>query len=247
MNLQIDVGNTFLKWRAVESGVVVARGGSATGAEGCLADFTLWSRVKTIALASVASVEVEVQLLSVLKSFRSDITPFVARTQSFFEGVSCAYSSPGQMGVDRWLALVAGYFKYGGSCCVVDCGSAITVDVINSAGFHEGGYILPGIRLMKNSLITGTKKVQFESLGAKSVMYGRDTTECVENGINYMIFSIFDQLKRRQLKEGIDRLFVTGGDAGLVAALCDGVELIPDLVLDGLALVSEESMKTNNS
>ena len=155
MNLQIDVGNTFLKWRVVEGGAVIARGGHATAAEECLAGFTFWNQVKTIALASVASTEVESRLLCVLKSYRPDITPFIACTQFFFEGVSCAYELPEQMGVDRWLALVAGYLKYGESCCIVDCGSAITVDVVNSSGSHEGGYILPGMRLMKKSLNSG--------------------------------------------------------------------------------------------
>ena len=247
MNLQIDVGNTFLKWRVIEGGVVLGRGGHATDSKECLADFSFWRRVKVISLASVASAEVDARLVSVLKGNRPDITPFIATTQSSFQGVSCAYSSPEQMGVDRWLALIAGYVKYGDSCCVVDCGSAITVDVVNCDGFHEGGYILPGVRLMKKSLAAGTKKVKFEDLGAMSVRYGKNTTECVENGINYMILSVFEQLKRRLSTEGVARLFVTGGDAALVSSLCDGVELIPDLVLDGLALVGAESRNSNNN
>jgi len=246
MNLQIDVGNTFLKWRVVVGGKVVARGGHATCDDECLAGFSFWGKLEAIALACVASEDVEVRLLSVLKRNRPDITPFIACTQSFFGGVSCAYQSPEQMGVDRWLALVAGYLKYGESCCVVDCGSAITVDVVSGSGSHEGGYILPGMRLMKNSLMTGTKNVQFEDLGVISVQYGKNTTECVGNGINYMILSLFDHLKCRQSKEGVIHLFVTGGDADLIASLCDGVEMIPDLVLDGLALVSGGNVITNN-
>ena len=245
MNLQIDVGNTFLKWRVVEGGQVVARGGHATVDEESLSDFISWDQLTTVALASVASVEVDARLLSKLRSCRPDIKPFIASTQSFFNGVSCAYELPELMGVDRWLALVAGYLRYGESCCIVDCGSAITVDVVSAEGLHEGGYILPGITLMKQSLTMGTKRVQFESLGDKSMVLGKNTTECVENGINYMIFSVLGQLKRQQSTKGVNHLFVTGGDAEVVASLCDGVELIPDLVLDGLELASHCSKENN--
>ncbi len=238
MNLQIDVGNTFLKWRVVDGSVVIARGGQPTAAGEYLVDFTYWSQLKTIALASVASAECNARLLSVLSGSRPDIAPFIATTQAFFNGVSCAYGLPEQMGVDRWLAVIAGYLKYETSCCIVDCGSAITVDVVSGSGSHEGGYILPGVRLMKKSLAAGTERVLFGDLEIISVEYGRDTMECVEQGINFMVCSVIEQLKREQVVSGIEHLFVTGGDAGLVASLCDGVEVVADLVLDGLELVS---------
>ena len=238
MNLQIDVGNTFLKWRVVGERGVIARGGNATGVANCLAGFDYWDELKTVALASVASVECDSRLISVLKERRPDISPFIATTQAYFNGVACAYELPTQMGVDRWLAIIAGYLKYKASCCIVDCGSAITVDMVGGAGVHEGGYIVPGVRLMRESLTAGTKRVLFDDMGSLGVEGGKSTTECVGRGINFMVFSVIEQLKREQFKKGIKHLFVTGGDAKLVASLCDGVEVVPDLVLDGLELVS---------
>lgn len=247
MNLQIDVGNTFLKWRVTEGVEIIGRGGHVTNADEYLAAFPYWGEIKTIALASVASEESEACLLSVLRQYRPDLTPYVACTEPFFGHVRCAYDLYGTMGVDRWLALIAGYLRYGESCCVVDCGSAITVDTVGSSGLHEGGYILPGIRLMKKSLMTGTEKVEFEDASVVKMDYGKNTTECVQNGINYMIFSVFDSLKRRLYQEGITHLFVTGGDAGIVASLHENVEVVPDLVLDGLALVSHNSKNRDNT
>ena len=238
MNLQIDVGNTFLKWRLVGSNTVIARGGHGTNVSECLADFTFWKKLDSVAIASVASVGCDARVLSVLKTYRPDITPFVATTQACFNGVTCAYGVPCQMGVDRWLAVIAGYLRYKASCCIIDCGSAITVDTVNSSGGHEGGYIMPGMRLMKESLTAGTKRVIFDDLEDSEVKLGRNTAECVGQGVNFMVFSVIEQLKREQSKKGVEHLFVTGGDAKLVASLCGGVEVVPDLVLDGLELVS---------
>ena len=237
MNLQIDIGNTFLKWRVVVGERVVKRGGHATELEACLADFTLWQELEAVAMASVASPECDARLLTTIKLNRPDITPFVATTQAFFNGVSCAYERPLQMGVDRWLAMIAGYLKCRSSCIVVDCGSAITVDIVNAFGVHEGGYIVPGVRLMKASLAVGTKKVLFDDLSESGLMRGRNTAECVGRGVNYITFSLIEQLKREMLQKDIAHLFVTGGDADLIASLCDGVEVMPDMVLDGLELV----------
>jgi len=211
MNLQIDVGNTFLKWRVVGNGGVIARGGHATNVEECLAGFAFWKELKSIALASVASAECDARLLSVLEVCRPDIAPFVASTQAYFNGVACAYELPVQMGVDRWLAVIAGYLKYKASCCIVDCGSAITVDVVSCDGTHEGGYIVPGIRLMRESLTAGTKRVLFNDLESLGVGVGSNTAECVGRGINFMVFSVIEQLKREQSKKGVEHLFVTGG------------------------------------
>ena len=237
MNLQIDIGNTFLKWRVVVDGRVVKRGGHATEFEEYLADFNFWDELEGVALASVASPECDARLLSVISMNRPDITPFVATTQAFFNGVSCAYESPSQMGVDRWLAIIAGYLRCESPCIVIDCGSAITVDIVNGFGVHEGGYIMPGVRLMRASLALGTKRVLFDDLSEAGVAVGRNTAECVGSGVNYMALSLVEQLKREMRTKDIGHLFVTGGDAELIASLCDGVEVMPDLVLDGLELV----------
>ncbi|MDP1069535.1 type III pantothenate kinase, partial [Klebsiella pneumoniae] len=68
----------------------------------------------------------------------------------------------GRMGVDRWLAMLAAWQRVGQSCWVVDCGSAITLDLLDAEGRHQGGYILPGLRLMQQSLLGNTAEVRVD-------------------------------------------------------------------------------------
>ncbi|MCZ7599940.1 MAG: type III pantothenate kinase [Gammaproteobacteria bacterium] len=66
-------------------------------------------------------------------------------------GLENRYANPAQLGVDRWLALIAARRLGGGPVVVVDCGTAITVDLVDGAGVFHGGMILPGRRLLESA------------------------------------------------------------------------------------------------
>ncbi len=238
MNLQIDVGNSLLKWRVLAGEEVVARGVEPTVTDDRLSGFSLWHDLESISIACVASFDERARLLAVCQQGRPDITPFVASVQCTFNAVECGYENPDQLGVDRWLALVAGFYRYQESCCVVDCGSAITVDIVDDRGGHRGGYILPGLELMKRSLSSGTRQVNFEEVDVENIGYGHTTTECVQQGLRFMLGSLFDGLLQRARRDGVRHFIVTGGDAARLAPVEAGVEISPDLVLDGLSLVT---------
>ncbi|WP_352284776.1 type III pantothenate kinase, partial [Pseudoalteromonas sp. Q18-MNA-CIBAN-0097] len=71
-----------------------------------------------------------------------------------------AYEHVGNLGIDRWLALIAGFTLYPNTACiVVDAGTATTIDVLDSEGLHLGGWILPGLDLMTSSLTQNTQRV----------------------------------------------------------------------------------------
>ena len=64
-------------------------------------------------------------------------------------GVKSRYEMPGQLGPDRWAALVAARALHPGPCLVVNSGTATTIDVLAADGTFEGGVILPGVELMR--------------------------------------------------------------------------------------------------
>lgn len=238
MNLQIDVGNSFIKWRVIGMGRVVSRGSEATSSDISLCGVDLWGSITSISISSVASEHVDQGLRQLCQDRCPDVKPFFARSEASFRGIINAYSQPSKLGVDRWLAVIAAYSRYKESCFVVDCGSAITIDVVDRNGRHLGGYIVPGVGLMKRSLSAGTKKVEFGVLREVGVGYGCTTSECVHAGVDFVARSIFESLGVRMAQEGIDRLVVTGGDGEYVCSLSSGAEFCPDLVLEGLSLVS---------
>lgn len=246
MNLQIDVGNSFIKWRVLDAGLIVFRGKQKTASNSFMCDFEAWDKIESVSVSSVASQSVDRSLEQFLMGMLPHTTPFFAKSEASFDGVVSAYENPSQLGVDRWLAVIAGYMKYKESCFVVDCGSAITIDVVTGAGKHQGGYILPGLGLMKQSLSDGTKRVEFESDGGVCVKYGGTTSECVQAGVNFVMQSIVEGLLSRMEVERVDRLIVTGGDGAYASSLHRVVEYCPDLVLDGLSLVTGVSCGNDN-
>lgn len=159
------------------------------------------------------------------------VSPEFASSQGAHGGVISAYrADSGKLGVDRWLGLLA-IGDGAERTCIVSCGTAITVDVIE-AGKHSGGYIVPGLRLMHDALRSGSALVRWETTGLRSLNPGVNTAEAVEHGVLLMAVSFIDQVARR---ESPARLVLTGGDAPLVSKFIGRPhEVEPELILKGL-------------
>lgn len=240
MILEIDVGNSFLKWRLRQPGLrpgVSERIAVKTLSAG---SFQELAAVDSVCLASVADEAFNRWLAGLLVDAGLP-APMFARTSSVCAGVTNSYENPELMGVDRWLAMLAAWNKSGTACCVVDCGSAITVDYLDAAGTHRGGYILPGMRMLSAALINNTARVFVDGLTEGfDPSPGKCTSDAVTRGSDFM----FDALVQRVLASLApdERLFITGGDGDLFHRLAKRGECQPDLVLDGLAHAVKDSL-----
>jgi type III pantothenate kinase len=154
-------------------------------------------------------------------------------------GVVNAYSEPGKLGVDRWLAMLAAYHQENAPCCVVDCGTTITVDLIAANGQHQGGYIVPGFQLLRDSLAARSKALATEQADWSSWEPGVSTVSAVHNGILRSVLGFIGDIQREGDSSGKGyHWFFTGGDAALLLPhLSWAIKHQPDLVLDGLELV----------
>lgn len=242
MILDLDIGNTLTKWRLknTSDNKIVDRG-------------SIWTRdrwedseeipdfrdIKLIRVSNVAGKEALAELERISRRYRVPL--HIARSTERFAGVRNGYKQPGKLGVDRWLGVLAGYHALGG-CCVVDCGSAITIDLVLDSGEHLGGYIAPGVRLMKESLKLGTRNVPVDpDESHKGLMTpGRITHEAVSHGIYLaaigQITLAYEQMKRHH--NLAMPMILTGGDALLVSGGLE-VEAVcwPDMVYAGLELM----------
>lgn len=238
MILQVDIGNSYLKWRVLEAGRVCFSGREETSSATIMEEVKFWHYIQSVYVASVALNDVDRRLRDLLKAKLPGLNPEFVKSEASFGCVLNAYEEPFQLGVDRWLAVIAGYHMYRESCFVVDCGSAITVDAVDFRGKHQGGYILPGLGLMTRSLLAGTSRVEcVGGLDDVGVKYGVTTSGCVKAGVGFVLVSMLEGLRARMKGEGVERLILTGGDGEYAASLCDYAEYHPDLVLDGLSLV----------
>lgn len=247
MLLDLDCGNSRVKWRIAASGEVKNRGACASGAD----EWLPVAKRLCVERIRVSTVAGAVERERIEKKCRAelDIEPQFARSESFACGIHNGYERPERLGVDRWLAVIAGYRLSGGKpCCVVDCGSAITVDYVTADGFHQGGVIAPGLRLMRNALLNDTREVnvrrhenqgQTDSSTAPAPL-GLNTETAVDLGLKFMEAGLIEiALARYELlfKEQA-MLILTGGDAPEIRTLVNHDALLaPDLVLDGLNLV----------
>jgi type III pantothenate kinase len=158
--------------------------------------------------------------------------PVFARSSAAHAGVISGYGQDAaRLGVDRWLALIA-LREQQADVCVVDCGTAITVDVLQADGRHLGGYILPGLSMMADSLLRETRRVRFDPASiVEGVELGRNTGEAVRHGALAAVVALIE----RVVSERNLRLVLTGGDAARVSAglSCPHV-LEAELLLHGL-------------
>lgn len=237
--LELDVGNTAIKWRRLKDAVILASGRIADGLEG-LNDL-LDEEVGLVRVASVAFPEREASLKSLL--VEAKVEHEFAVSQAECAGVRNGYDDVSCMGVDRWLAMVAAYHDCCGACVIIDAGTALTIDVVASDGQHQGGYILPGAELALRALDQSTGKVRFGAADAMSTGLGESTNTCVHNGKWLsLVGAVQLALREAEKRIGVDyKVYITGGDGVTMKQLAGNSaaswHYSKDLVLDGLALV----------
>lgn len=236
--LQLDVGNSSAKWRLLSDRIIVARGKyvaqDSSSREGLLASA---SAVDQIWVSSVAGPEVE-QELSDLTQSRWGVSPWFARTQAQSGDLRNSYEDPERMGVDRWLAMLGAWQRHQGRLCVVDAGSALTIDMVAVSGKHEGGYIIPGPALMERALLLDTDRVRFDEDVDYRLSLGTSTAEAVRNGIALAQAGALALALARSGGEPPALVFSGGGGDSLRQLLGQGGEYAPDLVFEGLEVMA---------
>jgi len=234
--LDIDVGNSYTKWRF---GTTDSK--RISNDEISELSKIVGRRVDRIRISCVLDERRRGEIKSQLQD-DFDCEVEVARPLLLSHGMRNAYKNIEALGVDRWLAGLAA-FKHsnGAPCLVVDIGSAMTIDTINDQGVYLGGYIIPGLMLMQNSLLTGTGRIVCETtpnLRNDFLEVPSETASAVQSGACFAMVACVERAIDNFLsKWAHGRVHLTGGDGESIAA-CLGREADYrcDLVLDGLNL-----------
>lgn len=239
MKLLIDIGNSRVKWAFGLADSFVASGELRLDAYPDLGVILQAGQSpEEIRISNVAGAEVGARVARILEG-RFGIKPVFARSAASGAGVRTAYSDPGQLGIDRWLAVCAAFSRYQSALCVVDAGTATTLDLVSANGEHQGGVILPGLELMQSTLLSETGDLarlagrdgmapRPGSPGASSearIWLGRETATAIRYGglqaTACLARQCMDELRAGQLagkEPGV--LVLTGGAApALEAAL----------------------------
>ena len=256
--LLIDAGNSRLKWASLRGGrmgplhsaawdidnlpEVAARVAAHAGQPDC------------VVVGCVAGTAVQHALRGALRHARLPAPQFAVSLRQH-GGVRNAYRWPEQLGVDRWLALLAARAMYPSEAvCIVSVGTALTVDLLDSRGQHLGGVIIPGPELMVESLLASTAEIRrraargahAERGPAARAFFARDTRSAIRAGSLHAAVALTEYaLVRAQEAAGRPpRLLMSGGGARDLQRFFVGRELavqarrVDNLVLRGLAVLA---------
>jgi len=238
--LQLDVGNSGAKWRLMDSGTVMARGTFGLNEPGGKQRFVnCGGDPGAIWIASVADDAANSELRHLCQQHWG-LNPWFARTEAQIAGLSNSYSDPERMGVDRWLAMLGARQRLAGAYCVVDAGSALTIDLVSKQGCHEGGYIIPGPQLMEQSLLRDTDRVRFAEDIPFGLKPGTSTAEAVRHGVASCHVGALKLIMDKQSLTPEQLLFCGGWGRQLRDLVCPAAPYEQDLVFEGLQLQAKE-------
>ncbi|MCF6436417.1 type III pantothenate kinase [Pseudoalteromonas sp. MMG022] len=171
MRLLIDVGNTAVKLALAEQQTIKVIAQSDIP----------WGKLSEVLVAQVGKSDeltpytVKAQQLNI-PIIHAYVTPVLGQ-------LHCAYTQYQNLGIDRWLTVVACHYLYPNKhCVIVDSGTATKVDVLSARGQHLGGWILPGLDMMVSSVVSNTQKVFSDEQSLYTQELGKNTPNAVKNG-----------------------------------------------------------------
>jgi type III pantothenate kinase len=258
--LVFDIGNTRLKWAAVESTQNIADRNKK-----------LWAYSGSIGNQSFQSPELRAELSdyisktmpkpdaigfccvagdSAIENLRSlfpqwqDLDWKQLTGSSPYEGIRTLYQAPSKLGADRWAALIGARALSNTNTLVINAGTATTIDLLGGNGVHYGGWILPGLSLMQESLQSNTAQlplaVRSGTLSAQ-VSFGTNTNEAIIGGCDaaQMGAILRAAYLAKEMNHPIERVWLDGGNAKILA---NEIKSFPELAalpiepIEGLVL-----------
>lgn len=245
MTLILDFGNSSAKWTCYENGKLspmqryeyLSSGPDAAIdqiVKNVLGEAESW---REVVFVSVVGEAFDKQFAAALSAQREcHLTQFSAA--SYQGPIQLAYGNAKNFGSDRLAAMIAAEKQYAGNRVIVDCGTAVTIDVLDEKALHLGGLILPSARLMEESLSQNTHAIETGSQ-QRVAWLANNTPDAVHSGAHYCLHyglqGILGQLKA-ELGQETTVILTGGGINEKMSREFQSAEWVPDLVLMGLAL-----------
>ena len=236
--LLFDIGNTRLKWAAVESaqhpgdrqkklwafsGAVNTQSLNFPEHRQELADYISKTLPKpdAIAFSCVAGKDAVAHLKALFPQWH-DISWHHLVGNSQYEGIRTLYTEPSQLGADRWAAIIGARALSNTNTLIVNAGTATTIDLLGGNGLHYGGWILPGLSVMQESLKNKTAHLPLairNSATSDQTQFGLNTEEAIIAGCDAAQVGAI--LRATQLAKTmhhpIERIWLDGGNAKILA------------------------------
>lgn len=239
--LAIDAGNTRIKW-GVHDGIAWTHAGSLATAESArLAG--AWAELPPVAQAAACSVARDDVFRDVARACEARGVPLLrVESRAAQLGVVNGYRDPGQLGADRWAALVAAHAVGEGHKLVANAGTALTIDALAADGHFLGGVIIAGPSLMRRALSGGTARLPMEDGPFEE--FPTSTAAAIASGARQACVGALQRMRHAMTERGMApaHVLLSGGAAGEIAPLLPmPFTMHENLVLDGLLLIARNS------
>ena len=238
--LALDAGNSRMKWGLYDPPRWVQLGATPNQEIGALAvrEWQTLPRPARVVGVNVAGEAMRLRIETLLNRWRVTAEWLTSRTSA--AGVVNGYTTPGQLGADRWAALVAARKRVAGATAspppavVVNAGTAVTIDALDASGRFRGGVIVPGLALMLGAL--SDNAAALKTAPGRYADYPTNTADALYSGAIQAIAGAVAAMRTRLRGEGGDvHCLISGGAAAELAPhLGADVEIVPHLVLEGV-------------
>ncbi|WP_416652918.1 type III pantothenate kinase [Candidatus Pseudothioglobus sp. Uisw_086] len=223
-SLFIDIGNSAVKCRTCDSEVFTQ------GVD--LFSLKLLPKADLVWVSAVA----HPNIVQAIKTQFSNVKLVEPLKQ--YGRLTLSYDDPSKLGVDRFLAMLAALESFPNQpLLVIDAGSAVTFDVIDAKGMHQGGLIMPGIRALRASFA----KFSTNDLSINTSELKNSTKGAWQSGTHAMLVSaVNSQIHNFELKYPGGVITICGGIVKeIIKELPVSVKSFDNLVLDGLESYSQ--------
>lgn len=236
MNLLVDSGNSFIKWALSDAGQMTVQQRLEWSSSPILAES--WSGYRRPGRVLVANVNDDQAVQKITEASLAcwQLEPEFLASSRHFHGLVNSYRQPAQLGVDRLLAMLAAMRRARSAVIVIDCGTAVTVDLVDADGAFVGGVIMPGLHTARRALRRATAAID-QVVDNDYTATALSTEQGVASGTLLGLAGAIERVVSEQaaLCDSPPVVFLTGGDADdILMQLNFDVELRPHLVLEGL-------------
>lgn len=244
MKLLIDIGNTTTSIGLWKNNKLTMVNNSNNNKLTAVLKIYLKKGIDQIFFTSVISVKENKVIIGKLKKmYQCGIMQIKA--SSTLLGVTNGYAQPKKLGDDRWVTVVASFIHYKKPLMIVDCGTAISIDIVNARGNHLGGYILGGFdgysKSFRNAYHLKNIKIK-ENLAPPKTIFPDKTKDGITEGYLLMVKSAIEntykEIKKNQKIS--PKLLISGGYGKIISKrLPIKNKYEPDLVLKSIGIISK--------
>ena len=236
--LLIDVGNSFVKAAYAEKSIIVKKIRIATDVS-CLAQLVNFALEGRCSKAVCCCVVPEF-CLRLEQAFKKEGMRIFFCGKHIKIPVKSKYK--GMPGQDRLLNVYTAWRINPDIRCVIDIGTALTIDFISKRGEFKGGFIFAGSKIVAQGIFDYTKIAHFSVKPQSSKKYpGKNTRDCINRGIGLGYSFLVKGFLDYYLKQG-EYALITGGGAGILnKKICQPALWQQDLAIKGLHLLAKEA------